>query len=220
MGQAAAIDPRELEMEAAEILQAGEVREAGIRYLRPRQVELGHGGKTLQGGELFISRLSGNRPEADGHQVGILRKSHDPPTRLVDGGDHGCRQLVDLYFFLGLVAGAGGGCPFRSLVDPARESSDLGLGERVALIRHDVIIIGRKRDALDEETLGRFAGLDGLAALAALQGIDESMEAQLGLGLLFSMALETLGLEHRQHFLGEINLLGAEGPGRGKYEGK
>ena len=89
---------------------------------------------------------------------------------------------------------------FCALVDPGADEADLVVGqfleaEFVFRRGHEIIFVAEMSDVEDHHALGAFAGFDDFAVLAAFQGAFETVEAQLGFGLLFAVAFDAGGIK-------------------------
>ena len=104
----------------------------------------------------------------------------------------------------------------RALVNPPAHQRDLRVGQRRLLVWHPRDVLVRAGDDLHQQAVGRLAGLDGRAVLAALQCEGRRVEPEAVLGLRRAVALVTMLGEQRLDLLHVIHRRGGESSdGRG-----
>ena len=126
--------------------------------------------------------------------------------RLVRAGFEIRRQTRQRIRRLGLLCHCGFG-PFRPLVDPVAYQIRLFPGQRVAFVRHDVVVAFGQGDPTVDLAFPGIAGHDDHAVLAALHRGLFRVQPQFGLLLFRPVAFDAVLLEERQNLFGEINLV-------------
>jgi hypothetical protein len=106
---------------------------------------------------------------------------------------------------LGRVLRHGRFGPDSALIDPIRDQTDLGLGQRLSFVRHHIIVALRQVDAAHHLALAGVARDKGRAVLAALEGRVPRIQAQLTLLLFRAMAFDAVLLENGLNVLPEIH---------------
>ena len=160
-------------------------------------LEVGEGGDVARGGVLE----GGEDDEAMEVALGLEADGFGEDFELLKRREF-LREL-GLGFFLRLVLGGehDTGGPDSAFGDPAADHIDLGGRQRAVLGRHDIVMLLRQSEALDEFALGDVDADESVATFSALEEGLAGGHEQLTLGLVRVVALQALALEDRAHFV-------------------
>ena len=201
---------RVLEMERKEIRQEAQMRQVSVSDFRRREVEF------LQARNVFQQREGARVHLAGGgakiglppiQSAGDLARFHAALRQLGDGLEFRSAELGPRGIRCGRGGFGGGllGGPGCALRDPVAQGVELRFGKRLALGRHEVVVVRRERDAAVEVALGGVARHDDRAVLAAFQRGLAGVEAQLALLFFRPVTFEADLLEDGPDVLVEIN---------------
>ena len=175
---------RASEAELGQPLAVFDRGQAGAGDLRVGQVQFAQVGDVRQRGDVLVLHVFADQPEVRINQLRILRQSHHQRggsliadafarAELGNGGllgvghlsclDVGNRQAARSGLGLGAFPLAEKHEAFRplgSLIDPCLDPVDLFLAQRIALGRHDVLMVSREDDPFEQFALAGFAGFD------------------------------------------------------------
>ncbi len=187
--------------------EAGEGGDLWIDHFQVAQA-----GDILRGGILE----GGENDHAVAVAFGFEREFLGEDFETLQSGQLGLEIGKGLQLVRGFVAQGDVSWPICPFSDPLFDGGDFIRGERATFGRHDVVVILRKHETLDDKALVRLASHEACTGFTALEEVSGGVHEQLALHLVGVVAFEAFGFEDGLHVLHEIHREDGGGEGKDK----